>query len=76
MLNYRYMVVMMMMVENLDYVNDWIEFDQMNIDVDDEKHLEMVEENMEVENQLYQNWMKQELMRKLDYWFDWKLLNH
>jgi hypothetical protein len=52
------MVVKMMMMYNQDYVNDWIEFVQMDVDEDDEIHLKMVGENKEVENQLYQNLMK------------------
>jgi len=62
---------------NQDYVNDLIEFDQMDVDEDDEIHLEMVEENKEVENQLYQNLMIQELMMMMIvYYFDLDLLNH
>jgi hypothetical protein len=71
------MVVKMMMMYNQDYVNDLIEFDQMDVDEDDEIHLEMVEENKEVENQLYQNLMIQELMMMMIvYYFDLDLLNH
>jgi len=71
------MVVKMMMMYNQDYVNDLIEFDQMDVDEDDEIHLEMVEENKEVENQLYQNLMIQELMMMMiEYYFDLDLLNH
>jgi hypothetical protein len=70
------MVVKMMMMYNQDYVNDLIEFDQMDVDEDDEIHLEMVEENKEVENQLYQNLMIQELMMMIEYYFDLNLLNH
>ncbi len=67
----------MMMMYNQDYVNDLIEFDQMDVDEDDEIHLEMVEENKEVENQLYQNLMIQELMMMMIvYYFDLDLLNH
>ncbi len=66
----------MMMMYNQDYVNDLIEFDQMDVDEDDEIHLEMVEENKEVENQLYQNLMIQELMMMIEYYFDLNLLNH
>jgi hypothetical protein len=33
------MVVMMMMMYNQDYVNDSIEFDQMDVDEDDVRHL-------------------------------------
>jgi hypothetical protein len=65
-----------MMMYNQDYVNDLIEFDQMDVDEDDEIHLEMVEENKEVENQLYQNLMIQELMMMIEYYFDLNLLNH
>ncbi len=66
----------MMMMYNRDYVNDLIEFDQMDVDEDDEKHLKMVAGNTVVENQQYPNGMKQELMMKLEYYFDWELLNH
>jgi hypothetical protein len=52
------MVVMMMMMYNRDYVNDLIEFDQMDVDEDDEKHLKMVAGNTVVENQQYPNGMK------------------
>ncbi len=69
MLNYREMVVMMMMY-NRDYVNDWIEFDRMDVDDDDEKHLKMVVGNTEVENQHYPNWMLSESMMMLEYSFD------
>ncbi len=65
-----------MMMYNRDYVNDLIEFDQMDVDEDDEKHLKMVAGNTVVENQQYPNGMKQELMMKLEYYFDWELLNH
>jgi hypothetical protein len=44
------MVVMMMMMYNQDYVND---FDQMDVDVYDVIHLEMVVENKVVENLLH-----------------------
>lgn len=57
MVDYLYMEAMMMMY-NQDYVNDSIEFDRMEVDVNDEIHLEMVVENMEVENQLNPNLMK------------------
>jgi len=72
------MVAVMMMMYNQDYVNDLIEFDQMDVDEDDEIHLKMVEENKEVENQLYQNLMIQELMMMMmiEYYFDLDLLNH
>ncbi len=66
----------MMMMYNRDYVNDLIEFDQMDVDEDDEKHLKMVAGNKVVENQQYPNGMKQELMMKIEYYFDWELLNH
>lgn len=77
-LDYRYMVVMMMMY-NQDYVSDLIVFDQMDVDVNDEIHLEMVVENKEVEIQLYQNSMKQvSMMMKMmfDYVFDLELMKH
>jgi hypothetical protein len=51
------MVAVMMMMYNQDYVNDLIEFDQMDVDEDDEIHLEMVVENKVVENRCYPNLM-------------------
>jgi hypothetical protein len=51
------MVVMMMMMYNQDYVNDLIEFDQMDVDVYDVIHLEMVVENKVVENHFHLNLM-------------------
>lgn len=76
MLDYRKMMEMMMMMYNQDYANDLIEFVQMDVDEDDEIHLEMAGENKVVENQLHLNLMKQELMMMIDYWFDWELWNH
>ncbi len=65
-----------MMMYNPDYVNGQIEFDQMDIDENDEIHLKMVEENKAVENQLYPNWMKEELMMMVEYFLDLDLQNH
>ncbi len=66
-----------MMMYNRDYVNDWIEFDRMDVDEDDEKHLKMVVGNTVVENQHHPNWMRSELMMMmLEYYLDWELLNH
>jgi hypothetical protein len=42
----------------------------MDIDENDEIHLKMVEENKAVENQLYPNWMKEELMMMVEYFLD------
>ncbi len=64
------------MMYNPDYVNGQIEFDQMDIDENDEIHLKMVEENKAVENQLYPNWMKEELMMMVEYFLDLDLQNH
>ena len=59
-----------MMMYNQDYVNDLIEFDQMDVDVYDVIHLEMVVENKVVENQLHMNLMM------FDYLFDRNYLIH
>jgi hypothetical protein len=62
------MMVMMMMMYNQDYVDDLIEFDQMDVDVYDVIHLEMVVENMVVEIQLHLNLMMMEqVLRMFDY---------
>jgi hypothetical protein len=62
------MVVMMMMMYNQDYADDLIEFDQMDVDVYDVIHLEMVVENMVVEIQLHLNLMMMEqVLRMFDY---------
>jgi hypothetical protein len=44
---------MVVMMDNPDDVNDWIEVDRMNVDL---RHLEMVVENKAVENRLHLNW--------------------
>jgi hypothetical protein len=60
------MEVMMMMMYNQDYVNDLIELDQMDVDVYDVIHLEMVVENKVVENLHHLNLM---MMVVFDYLF-------
>ncbi len=56
----------MMMMYNQDYVNDLIELDQMDVDVYDVIHLEMVVENKVVENLHHLNLM---MMVVFDYLF-------
>ena len=67
MMKHRRMVVMLM--NNRDYVNDSIEFDQMDVGVDDGRRLREVVENRGVENPLHPSWMKWEWMGTIEYLF-------
>ena len=57
-------------MNNRAYVNDWIEVDRMDVDEDDERQLEEAEESKDVEDPMYPNWMKRQLMVMIEYSFD------